>query len=196
MLALSIVGSFICLLALAARASYKETWKPVLGLLLLKRPLFEGGLPKNHVVYKDFKNLDSLQSLKALDARFEAIHTYIKGKSFFVKYDTSLLITEYTQVAKLIASREAYLKALNKSIDRLTEALNRSRAYSTYQRTAPAGSWRAVMGLAENVREIDAIKKAYKRLAMKHHPDRGGRPAEMVRINQAYQSAQKELDFV
>ena len=41
------------------------------------------------------------------------------------------------------------------------------------------------LGVKENA-EQDDIKKAYKKLAMKHHPDRGGNTKAMQIINRAY----------
>ncbi len=35
--------------------------------------------------------------------------------------------------------------------------------------------------------DFTTIKKQYRRLAMKHHPDRGGQPDALVSINQAMQ---------
>jgi curved DNA-binding protein CbpA len=32
---------------------------------------------------------------------------------------------------------------------------------------------------------MDEIDKAYRQLASKHHPDKGGDPSEMARINRA-----------
>lgn len=142
-------------------------------------------------------------SLEDLRVRVDAIYLYIRHRSFFVKYDTNLLTAEYLQVAKLIASRQAYEKKLDENIERIKKLLDRIRAeadrqgYNRYsaQRSSPT-TWRETMGLNKDVREISVVKKAYKKLAMKHHPDRGGTLEEMVKVNQAYLAAQKELDFV
>jgi hypothetical protein len=42
----------------------------------------------------------------------------------------------------------------------------------------------------------EAITKAYRALAVKHHPDRGGEPAAMVKINQARDEALAYLDQI
>lgn len=43
------------------------------------------------------------------------------------------------------------------------------------------------LGLAPGASD-DEIKKAYRKLAMKHHPDRGGNEAEFKRIKEAYEA--------
>jgi len=43
-------------------------------------------------------------------------------------------------------------------------------------------------------RTVEEIKKRYRQLAMKHHPDRGGDTATMQEINRQYQSALKHCD--
>lgn len=42
-----------------------------------------------------------------------------------------------------------------------------------------------VLGLKPSASRTE-IREAYQRLARLHHPDRGGDPAEMARINRAY----------
>ena len=43
----------------------------------------------------------------------------------------------------------------------------------------------SVLGLNENASDED-IKKAYRKLSLKHHPDRGGTGEEFKKINEAY----------
>lgn len=43
-----------------------------------------------------------------------------------------------------------------------------------------------VLGVDKNHATEDVIKKAYKKLAMKHHPDRGGDPEHFKKISEAY----------
>lgn len=49
---------------------------------------------------------------------------------------------------------------------------------------APEQPWQA-LGLTTSTPTREQVEEAYRRLAMKHHPDRGGNPAEMARINSA-----------
>ena len=39
---------------------------------------------------------------------------------------------------------------------------------------------------------IDDVKKSYRQLAMKHHPDRGGNPEMMKKINEAMEVFEKD----
>ena len=42
---------------------------------------------------------------------------------------------------------------------------------------------------------LDEVKKLYKELALKHHPDRGGETATMQQINAEYESILKNPFF-
>lgn len=39
----------------------------------------------------------------------------------------------------------------------------------------------------------ESLKKAYRRMALKHHPDRGGNPDDFKKIKDAYETATKYL---
>lgn len=58
---------------------------------------------------------------------------------------------------------------------------------------ASAEDWRTVLGLGPNA-TLEQCKAAHRKLAVEHHPDRGGRADEMVKVNAAYDNAQRELD--
>ena len=44
-----------------------------------------------------------------------------------------------------------------------------------------------VLGVTPNAPE-DEVRRAYKRLAQRHHPDKGGDPEAMARVNDAYEA--------
>jgi len=55
----------------------------------------------------------------------------------------------------------------------------------------------SILGVKKNASQ-DEIRKAYKKLSMKHHPDRGGDEAEFKKVNEAYQTlndAQKRAEY-
>jgi hypothetical protein len=59
---------------------------------------------------------------------------------------------------------------------------------------SPQDAARRIMGFKPGqVLTLDQVKKKYRELAMKHHPDRGGDPAKMVAINRANDALTKEL---
>ena len=45
----------------------------------------------------------------------------------------------------------------------------------------------------ENVNSIEELKRQYKTLAFKHHPDRGGKVEDMQRINAEYDELYKRV---
>lgn len=69
------------------------------------------------------------------------------------------------------------------------------------QQSAPntasaAPGWRGVLGVSGNERDVSVIKRAYRKLALKFHPDRGGSDEVMARLNKAFAQARQELSFV
>lgn len=68
------------------------------------------------------------------------------------------------------------------------EADARARARAAlWSHDAPRGAF-SLLGLPP-VATIEQIKYAYRRRAMELHPDRGGNPAAMIRLNAAYEEA-------
>jgi len=58
----------------------------------------------------------------------------------------------------------------------------------TAQRT-----WREVLGVAPDVRDMSMVRSAYRVLASRHHPDKGGSHDAMTELNAALAAAEKEL---
>src|SRR5450755_161600 len=51
-------------------------------------------------------------------------------------------------------------------------------------------SWREILRVPPNVNTA-AARRAMTRLALRYHPDKGGRPEQMTRINAAYENARR-----
>ena len=67
------------------------------------------------------------------------------------------------------------------------------RVFSGFKALPPEGSdWRAVFGV-QNGASLEDVKAIYRKLAAVAHPDVGGNPHEMSRLNQAWEAAQKAL---
>lgn len=67
------------------------------------------------------------------------------------------------------------------------------RAFSSFVAlpSNPVADWRIELDTAGL--SLAAAKEAYRARARELHPDRGGDPAAMIRLNQAWEAAQKEL---
>lgn len=68
------------------------------------------------------------------------------------------------------------------------------RAFTGFTALPPAkgSQWWEVLDVPRGAGLL-SVKIAYKSLAMKHHPDVGGDPSEMAKINKAFAEAEKEL---
>lgn len=61
----------------------------------------------------------------------------------------------------------------------------------------PQKNYYDILGVAEGATE-DEIKKAFRKQAMQHHPDKGGDQEQFKKINEAYQvigDAQKKQQY-
>ena len=56
-------------------------------------------------------------------------------------------------------------------------------------------SWHEVLGVPAEAGAA-TIRRAWTRLALLYHPDKGGRPEQMVRVNAAYERAQVALSGI
>ena len=94
-----------------------------------------------------------------------------------------MAIDRYDRVADNLAAIAATLEAM-RAIERHGGAEILNRAFTGFVALPAPEQWWQVLGVAENAtgEEIDA---AWRRLAARHHPDRGGDSAQMARINTA-----------
>ena len=54
-------------------------------------------------------------------------------------------------------------------------------------------SWREILGVPPTA-DAAAARRAMTRLALRYHPDKGGTPEQMTRINAAYEQARVHLE--
>lgn len=78
------------------------------------------------------------------------------------------------------------------SPDQWREAFNARMGLDEANRVLHGLSPWAVLGLKENV-TFDEVKSAYRKLAMKFHPDRGGNPEEFKKVQAAYEILEDKL---
>lgn len=95
-----------------------------------------------------------------------------------------MAIDRYDRVADNLAAIAATLEAM-RSIERHGGAEILDRAFTGFTALpAPEQPWQ-VLGLETSNPTMEQVEEAYRALAMKHHPDRGGDPQQMARINAA-----------
>lgn len=61
------------------------------------------------------------------------------------------------------------------------------------QRAAYAGQWCAILDLPWGTTDLAVVRKRYRALALKRHPDQGGTEEAMKELNEAYRAALAEL---
>lgn len=95
-----------------------------------------------------------------------------------------MAIDRYDRVADNLAAIAATLEAL-RAVERHGGGAILDRAFEGFKALPAAEQAWQVLGLASSRPNRAEIEEAYRRLAMKHHPDRGGRSEDMARINAA-----------
>lgn len=70
------------------------------------------------------------------------------------------------------------------------------RAFAGFAALPPSGEhdWRAVLGFTAGSVALHEVKARFRELAAAAHPDTGGNPHEMQRLNAAYAAAKLELE--
>lgn len=116
----------------------------------------------------------------------------------FNKQPRCMAIDRYTKVEQNIAALAATIEAM-RAIERHGGAIVLERAFTGFAALPPpivAGmkrDWQAVLELQDLLLPTrEDVEKAYRRLASKHHPDKGGSHAAMSELNQARDDALKE----
>jgi len=94
-----------------------------------------------------------------------------------------MAIDRYDRVADNLAAIAATLNAM-RAIERHGGATILDRAFSGFAALPAPEQPFQILGIGANA-SIEEVERAYRLLASKHHPDKGGDPAKMARINWA-----------
>jgi hypothetical protein len=94
-----------------------------------------------------------------------------------------MAIDEYYRVADNLAAIAATLEAM-RAIERHGGAAILDRAFTGFTALPAPEQWFQVLDVPASCSRAD-VEAAFKRLAMEHHPDRGGTHDQMARINLA-----------
>jgi len=97
------------------------------------------------------------------------------------------------QMLERLADTARYAMYKRDSLKEAQEYINRF-FQARHQQEEQTG-WRRVLGLAPRECNVQAIKKAYRKLALQKHPDRGGSNTAMAELNAALAQARNELAF-
>lgn len=101
------------------------------------------------------------------------------------RQDRCLACDRWTRTADNIAAIAAHIECL-RGVDRYGVG-SLDQAFAGYAALPPSHEdWWLVLGVKADA-DPGAVKDAYRTLLMEHHPDRGGDPELMSKINRAYQ---------
>ncbi len=114
-----------------------------------------------------------------------AVYFTLKAKARCLACD------RWTRIADNIAAIAAHVSAI-RAVDRYGVG-TMEQAFAGYaQLQASTEEWWIVLGV-RRAAALSEVEEAYRNLARKHHPDVGGDPSQMARLNQARQNARDEL---
>lgn len=99
------------------------------------------------------------------------------------KQQRCMAIDRYDRVADNLAAIAATLDAM-RAIERHGGAVIMDRAFAGFTALPAPEQPFQVLGVSATASK-DEIERAYRRLASEHHPDKGGDPQQMARINAA-----------
>lgn len=94
-----------------------------------------------------------------------------------------MAIDRYERVADNLAAIAATLEAM-RAIERHGGGAILDRVFEGFTALPAPEQWFQVLGVPAQASR-DEIERAYRRLAMEHHPDRGGDAQQMARVNAA-----------
>lgn len=106
-----------------------------------------------------------------------------------------ILVDEAERLMRHAQQAQAAREEARRRFDEAFQAAGTSKQRQVVP-ARPAVDWRSALGVNPGERDPDVIKKAYRKLAAKLHPDRGGDQAKFAIVSRAMDEARKELGFV
>ncbi|HEX5461865.1 MAG TPA: J domain-containing protein [Steroidobacteraceae bacterium] len=153
------------------------------GISRVRRELRAFGVPEHNIVISSDLRLRidgqpySAQATSKLDPGI-AVY-WQEGKR-----RRCIAIDRYDRLADNLAAIAATLEAM-RAIERHGGAEILDRAFTGFVALPASEQWFTILGVSAHATR-EQIEEAYRRLAMKHHPDRpGGDAGEMLRVNAA-----------
>lgn len=109
------------------------------------------------------------------------------------KKPTCMAFDKFPTAWENLAAAVSTIKAL-RGIERWGGSDMMEEAFRGFEALPAPESWRETLNIPVNM-EVSAtdLKRIYRELSRKHHPDMGGNLREMQRINMAYSQACKEI---
>ena len=102
----------------------------------------------------------------------------------------------YSNALDQVKLREALFKAHQARTKASQSRAKSSSGREVREPSKRSSSWRKVLGVGPAERDPAVIKKAYRKLVSKAHPDKGGTGEDMPVLNEALTAARRELKFV
>lgn len=115
------------------------------------------------------------------------------GVAVYFTYKQKSMVFACDRWDRIEDNMRAVLKTIEaiRGIERWGASDMMERAFTGFMAlAAPKTAWWEILGIPQGSGP-EAIKNAYRALSMIHHPDRGGDPAMMAKINEAYREASK-----
>jgi len=124
--------------------------------------------------------LDGLPYSNATEPRDPGVAVYWRRSG---EQQRCMAVDRYDRVADNLAAIAATLEAM-RAIERHGGAAILDRAFTGFQALPAPDQWWQILGIEYGATR-EQIEHAHRRLAMEHHPDRGGDSERMARINAA-----------
>jgi hypothetical protein len=190
-------------MTMSAPTAFPLTWPPQFGRAKTReRGAFKTSLAGALKNVQDSLRLFATDSGKKLDGLIISSNVSLgesrptdPGVAVWFAWDglqVCIAVDRYTTVEGNLQAIHHILEARRVELRHGTLALVRATFTGFLSLPAPAGKeWWQILGVPRSASR-DEVQSAYKKLAGKHHPDRGGDVALMADINAAYEQASKE----